>query len=340
MASTRSASASSNRGRGSRAAAKTSAAAGAAQHANEANLSQQPQGGTGTTAPAPTPQAQAPGAPAQQTNDANLRVPHVAHEALVRNIKGADASFKAAINLEIAVACAVFIDFGGTDLSAKKELMAVYADAGYDCKVGGEGKDYKTVSRRMGYAVQFYNSLEKDALKNVMGEARDDAAIQTLVAHIAGKYNFRSMNDVLLASGVTPPSRAPRTPGGDNGQQGGGSGGNANEQAGQSVFKTSATTNPTGVPQGQPSEGDKGVLAAMEQAAGQREQGRREQDDPSKWVKVMYEGATIVLPADMKTECLFQMGMKLVQAANEMHGATTIVAAALNEQFKELAAAH
>lgn len=334
-----------------------SAAAGAAQHANQANL--QPQGGTQSIVqkaadvqaqgnPNKLPETTAPAPAPTQTNDANLVMPHVQHSVLVSNLKAVNAGFKAAINLEIAIACAVFAEAGATDTKAKKELYSVYKDAGFDCEVGGEGKDYKTVNRRIGYAAQFFDSLEKDAIKTVMGEARDDAAIQTLTAHLSTKYNFRYISDVLEAAGVTPPSRQPRTTGGNDntggGTQGGSAGpapqggGTANEQ-GQSVFRTSATATPTGVP----TAGDQGVMAAMGEATQQREAAqqpapaRREFDDASKWVRHSFEGATLFVPVDMKTECLHELGIKLVQAAAHMRGAKIDVAT-LNAEFKEAVA--
>lgn len=319
-------------------ASRKTATAGAAQAANAGALAQ-----TQTSAPQPQgPVAAAPagstnGAP-PQTNDAALKMPHIQHAVLVNSIKAVTAGFKAAINLEVAVACAVFIDAGDTGTAAKKELYSVYKDAGYDCAVGGEGKDYKTVNRRIGYAATFYDSLEKDALKNVMGEARDEAAIQTLVAHIAGKYNFRTMSDVQEASGVVPASRQPRNTGNAGGSTPGGSA-SAPAQQGPQQPAGGAGVAPQGAG---PDAGDKGVMAALAQAGESRveAQARREFDDSSKWMKFTFEGATVIVPTDMKTECLADLGIKLMTAAKEMHGANTVIAAVLNETFKEAVAAH
>jgi hypothetical protein len=339
---------------------KSGAAAGAAQHANQQAMQTQ-------TAPVATP-APSPAQDLQQranaivaegntgnggngpkTDDANLVMPHIQHSVLVTSMKGAVAGFKAAINLEIAIACAVFVEAGDSGTKAKKELYSVYGEAGFDCKVGGEGKDYKTVNRRIGYAAQFFDSLPKDSLKTIMGEARDEAALQVLVAHIATKYNFRDMSDVQEAAGIAPAVRQPRNGGsqdgggnasGGNAPQGGSGGGGAAQGTGQSVFQTSATATPTGVPQ--PDAGDQGVMGAVAQAGAQREaaqQNRREFDDQSKWVRHTYEGATILLPVDFKVACLHELGIKLVQAAAHMRGDRMDVAT-LAAEFKEAVAAH
>lgn len=309
---------------------KATAAAGAAQTANTANL--QAQGTATTTAPAPAPAPQA-AVVAPQTNDANLVMPHVRHDVLVAEMKAVTAGFKAAINLEIAVACAVFIDFGGSGLAAKKELYAVYADAGYDCKVGGEGKDYKTVNRRIGIAAQFFDSLEKDSLKAVMGDARDVAAIQSLVTHIGTKYNFRTMSDVQDAAGIVRTPRQSGTGGGDQGGSGN-AGGSGGAPAGDSGGGARAQAS-------QPDDGDRAVMQSLAQTGEARvEASRREFDDQSKWIKLTFDGATLIVPKDMKTESLADLGIKLMTAAKEMHGAATVIGAVLNETFKEAVANH
>lgn len=329
-------------------------------------------------APAPTTETPAPAmkvsvapaapvsAPAPiQTNDANLKPIHISHEVLVNSIKSANAGFKAAVSLEIAVVCAVFIDVGDTGTNAKKELYSIYKDAGYDCEVGGKGADYKTVNRRINYATKFFESLPKDELKTVMGASRDDMAINTLMVHISGKYGLKSMSDVIAASGATPPSRQPRLAdstqprnqqGGSDNQQGGNTGGTGGGNAGpgpqgggtateqgQGVFHTSATATPTGVPQGQPSESDHAVMAAMQQAEAQRLSAPVNPSelrlDPAKWFSFTYEGATVFLPTDLKTECLIDLGLKLAEVGH--HTKTrTIDVTVLNEQFAKEAVAH
>lgn len=288
-------------------AARKSVARGAAQHANGESLK--------TLQQEPKNVSDKP-----QPNDVALHVPFVEHDVLVNSIRVSTAGFKAAINLEIAVACAVFIDQDGTGTQAKKELYSIYADAGYDCKVGGEGKDYKTVSRRIGYAAQFFDSL-KDGLRTVVGAARDEAAIQALVNHVATKYNFRSMSDVQEASGVVPAHRQKT-----NTDEGGGA-----VQVAQPVVQS---------PQGgaTPDINDKGVMAALQQTETERsaiKAGRREYDDPAKWMQFNYEGATLCVPVGMRTDCLADLGIKLMTAARDMHGAATVVPAVLNEVFKE-----
>lgn len=344
MASTRTAS--------TRASRKT-ADAGAAQAANAAGLEQ-----VSNPAPTPAPQATAPQASGTNaadnkdskptatapTNDANLVVPRVSHTLLVQAIKGVTNGFKAAICSELAVCIAVFHASESTSKDAKKELYSVFKDAGFDCEVGGGGKDYKTVNRRIGYAADFYNSLEKEPLTILLGEFKDEQAMKVLEGWLLTKYNFRSMSDVIEASGKTPPSRQPRNTGdGGSGGTQQPQGGAQEGQQGTQVFGSTGAANPvTAPPQGgaQPDAGDKGVMAAMQQASEQREgQQRRESDDTSRYVRHTYEGATIIVPVDYKVACLHELGVKLIQAAAHMRG-DKVDAATLTEQFKEAVANH
>lgn len=131
----------------------------------------------------------------------------VSHPILVDSITRAGSSFKTAINLEVAVSLIVYARFKGNNLKAKKEIYSVYKDAGYDCEVGGNGRDYKTVNRRAGYIEKFFeNVMDTNDIEEVIGDARDAEAVQQLVNHLTTEYNFRSMNDVLHAAGVEPPS--------------------------------------------------------------------------------------------------------------------------------------
>lgn len=266
----------------------------------------------------------------------SLVMPHVKHDVLVTAIKAATAGFKAALNLEIAVSCIVFIEAGDSGVRAKKELYSIYSDAGYDCKVGGEGKDYKTVSRRIGYAAQFYDFVEKNEagkLKGIMGEAHDDAAIQTIVAHLASAYNFRHMTDVQEAAGIVPASRQPRTASGGDGEGEGGNGG-----------ALPPAPPPTGGAPAAPDTGDKGVMDALAQAAVLAQQAvaapAEMTVDANKWAKCVYEGATLIVPVDMKPESLAELGIKLMHAANQMRGARIDVATLTAEFVGVLEAAH
>lgn len=135
--------------------------------------------------------------------------PRVSHVTLVSSIIAAAASFRSAINTEVAVCLSVFAQAKGTGTAAKKELYSIYKEAGYDCEVGGTGKDYKTVNRRMNYASKFFESLKEGDVEEMMGdENREQLALQSIVNHLTQKFNFRSMNDVLAAAGVETPTAA------------------------------------------------------------------------------------------------------------------------------------
>lgn len=305
-------------------------------------------------------------------------LPRVAHSLLVSSIMQAGASFKSAINMEVAVCLTVFANARAANLTAKKELYGIYKEAGYDCEVGGTGKDYKTVNRRIGYAAQFFGSLKEGTVEEWMGdETRDNAALQSVVNRLAVAYNFRSMNDVQAASGVVPvarqprqsPAKGPQAPDGGTGTQAGPqggqgpSGGSATQEPVKAVTATDQKTidaakvrfdkgdAPT-VRQAsvlakyginletakQPDTGDKGVLDALKVTGAARlaEQARREQDS-DKWIRVEFEGITVIVPTDAKRECIADLGIKLMTAANQMKG-DKVDAKLLAETFAAVAA--
>lgn len=293
---------------------------------------------------------------AAKLNDANLQSPRISHSVLVSSIVKASINRKAAITLEVAVVLSVFAAEKSSSKQAKKELYAVYKEAGYDCNVGGDGHDYKTINRRISYIADFFDSLKVEELNAIMGDTKGEEALTMLVNWLSNKYIFRSMNDVLLAAGKTPPSqtrteaaKGSGTEGDDKGQggnqqppqggQGPSGGGAAGEGQGQSVFQTSAAANPTGVPQSGPSEADKGVMAAMQQAGAERKQEQTVNDD-GKFMKFSFEGATLLIPADYKVECLTELSLKLQLAAHHMKGRDTVDKEVLEHEFSAAAVAH
>lgn len=351
---------------------RASAKTGAAQHANQENLKNEgsaPQPAPSAddlmsraaaiqaqveadrkagmpTAPAPAPTfQQGAGFVDTKLNDANLQSPRIGHAVLVSNIVKAGMDRKSAITLEVAVVLAVFCANGSSSKSAKKELYTIYKEAGYDCTVGGDGKDYNTVNRRINYVTKFFDSLKVEELNAIMGETKGEEALKMVCNWLSSKYIFRSMNDVLVAAGAPVPPQTHKPKGAEGGtdqggnaggNQGGGnqqppSGGGAAEGQGQSVFQTSATATPTGTPQ--PSEADKGVMAAMQQAGAQREQAAQDNS-----LRFTFEGATLLVPKDYKVECLHDLGMKLLNAAMHMKGADRVNVEALNAEFAAVAA--
>lgn len=269
--------------------------------------------------------------------------PRVAHSLLVSSIVAAGGQFKAAINLEVAVCLTVYAQFRGVNLAAKKELYSVYKEAGYDCEVGGSGKDYKTVNRRIGYAGQFYASLPEGAVEGFMGdETRDAAALQSIVNHLTVQHNFRSMNDVLTAAGVTPPSRQRSQRAATAPAPAAGPAPSPSPTPAPEPVRITATDQKTidaakkryekgdapterqlvtltkygiNLEATKPDAADKGVSAAMDEAA----RNRRETDS-DKFVRLPFEGATLILPVDMKPEMLGELGIKLMQVSHQMKG--------------------
>lgn len=299
--------------------------------------------------------------------------PRVAHTILVSSIMQAAGSFKAAIDLEVAVCLTVFAQYRNSSLPAKKELYAVYREAGYKCEVGGEGEDYKTVNRRVNYAASFFDSLPEGTVDTIMGEeTRDAAALMNVVSHLASKYSFRSMNDVLTAAGIVPPSRQVAAKKAlerdqEEGKEPGGGTPTPAPRPGPSQPPSPPephedTREPTATDakvieaakkRFEKGEGpterqaavlakynlsveadsdDKAVVKALEQAGASREA------DQANWHKLMYEGATLWLPVNMKPDVLGEMAIKLMTASHQMKG-KTIDIKVLDEAFA-MEAAH
>lgn len=281
--------------------------------------------------------------------------PRVARAVLVNSLVNAAGSFKQAINSEIAVCLAIFAQDKGVNVGSKKELYAVYKEAGYDCSVGGKGKDYKTVNRRINYAGQFYNSLKKGTVENFMGDETTDAvALASIVNHLTVEYNFRSMNDVLAAAGVstkraarkttsnattTVPAPAPQKPELPEADKKVVEAAQARVDAGKAPLKGQAkvlekhslTLTMTPEPGQGPSAADEAVMAAMAKEGAAQVQRRLEDGD--KWVKLQFEGATVIVPKDMKPEALGDLGIKLMGLANHMKDKLDVKA--LEDAFKQ-----
>lgn len=280
--------------------------------------------------------------------------PRVSHSLLVSSIVQASGTFKSAINLEVAVCVAVFAEFRTVNLAAKKELLSVYREAGYKCEVGGGGADYKTVNRRMGYAAEFFNSLEPGTVEEWMGdETQDSAALQSVVNRLTVEYNFRSMSDVLLAAGKTPPAKqvkqqtakkaatppepvvpAKRVTASDQKVI---DAAKARFEKGNAPTKLQSVTlakHGINLEEKKPSEADIGVMNEM----GRVSKDRRETDKAS-WLRLNFQGATLCVPRDMKSQVLGDLGIKLMAVANQMKG-DKIDAKVLTEAFSETFLTH
>ena len=276
--------------------------------------------------------------------------PRVSHSLLVSSIVQASGTFKSAINLEVAVCVAVFAEFHGVNLAAKKELLSVYREAGYKCEVGGIGSDYKTVSRRMGYAAEFFNSLDEGTVESWMGdEARDGAALQSVVNHLTVEHNFRSMSDVLLAAGKTPPVQKPRKEVESRAKAEAVPEPKKITASDQKVIDAATARKGKGnVPTAlqevtlkkhgikledrKPTEEDIGVMNEMSAVS----KDRKNIDDRNS-INISFDGATLCLPISMAPSALADLGIKLMTAANQMRGGK-IDAKTLAEAFVETTA--
>lgn len=104
--------------------------------------------------------------------------------ACVKALSGAFALSSKALQSELAVALFVFHTMGGATLDAKRELRAVYADAGRPC-LNHEDPAYQTVIRRINRAAALFDKLGSRRVAKAVNDLAPAAAIRALVGLLA-----------------------------------------------------------------------------------------------------------------------------------------------------------
>lgn len=115
---------------------------------------------------------------------------------------------RTAIQLELAVGLCVAHDMAEDPAHGRVALVQVYAAAGYDC-LTPDGRDYKTINRRVNNAFLLFDKIGNAAIKRaVRGTAghRRVEAVQALLAPL----QLYTMDDVLAYCGR--PRTAPSKP--------------------------------------------------------------------------------------------------------------------------------
>lgn len=137
-------------------------------------------------------------APRSDEAKADKRFNQISDGSCVNQLMKAHGFDKAALNLECAVAIAVFMySESGADVPTKKHVMSLYEQAGYDTEPDGE--DYKTINRRVNVFAKLYDFEGISKWRNIVVEegATEEGAIEALKNFLTQEYAFRGINDIL-----------------------------------------------------------------------------------------------------------------------------------------------
>lgn len=129
--------------------------------------------------------------------------------ACVKALAGAFALSSKALQSELAVSLFVFHALGGATLDAKRELRAVYSDAGRPCQEHTDPA-YQTVMRRIGRAAALFDKLGARRVARAVDKLTPAGAIRALVDMLA-PLGLDTMDAVGVYVGQMAPS-APREP--------------------------------------------------------------------------------------------------------------------------------
>ena len=160
-------------------------------------------------------------AAAQAAPETTARKPRVARtpkaptaeSVWVETLVGASGFHRDAFNIEVAVGLAVYLqkaDAEKVTLDAKRELMAVYASAGYACE-SPVGEDYKTVNRRVNVTADLFVKLGGRAtLLDHLTEGMAPAEQVSKLLELVKSLGFNGPNDVLAYCGRPVATKRPR----------------------------------------------------------------------------------------------------------------------------------
>lgn len=130
--------------------------------------------------------------------------------ACVKALSGAFALSSKALQAELAVSLFVFHTVGGATLDARRELRAVYSDAGRPC-LNHEDPAYQTVMRRIGRSAALFEKIGARRVGKTVGNLAPAAAIAALVDFLA-PLRLSTMDAVGDYVGAAPPTAAPPAP--------------------------------------------------------------------------------------------------------------------------------
>ena len=90
--------------------------------------------------------------------------PTLSAQTCVEMIQHSDLTRRDALRVEIAVGLGLFYQSGRVTKDSKDMLTQVYAESGYDCLLT-DGKDYKTINRRVNNSAILFERLGYNLLK-------------------------------------------------------------------------------------------------------------------------------------------------------------------------------
>lgn len=254
--------------------------------------------------PAPAPTATPPKAALKQA---------ISDKSCITALEKAMGFGKSALHLEIAVALSIFCySDNGADREAKRHLMEIYKEAGFDINPNGE--DYKTVNRRINASAAFFDKEGPETFLGAMEGMRDGKAIEALKNHLTMEYNFNGINALLAAAGKpvkqynTPERQAAAAEAAKEADK---------SAAGQPTRQPESTQAQAPTPQDQATAtaiGERVEAARGEQAQGQA---RRINDAPNS-VLLATEHLHLAIPRDITREELQEMALKIMAFAADM----------------------
>jgi hypothetical protein len=106
---------------------------------------------------------------------------------------------RTAIQLELAVGLCVAHDLVDDPALGRVTLVQVYAAAGYDC-LKPDGRDYKTINRRVNNAFLLFDKIGADGVKKAIGRAAGHRRVEAVQALLDPLQLF-TMDDVLAYCG-------------------------------------------------------------------------------------------------------------------------------------------
>ena len=127
-------------------------------------------------------------------------LPTVSSSSCVKALEKAMGFGRQALYLEVAVSLAVFASSStGADRATKRVVEDIYAQAGYD--TGIDGKDYKTVRRRIDAGAALYEKLGEEAIFKMASGLRESKAIEAIAKNMLDNYKFTGINAVFEFAG-------------------------------------------------------------------------------------------------------------------------------------------
>jgi hypothetical protein len=246
---------------------------------------------------------------AEASKPAKAEYKPVTEKAMIDAISDAGAWSKQALEMELATGLALFAANGGVSLESKRQLQAIYVQAGYKADAISS-EHYKTVRRRIDASAGLYEHIGHDEIVSWIGRAKDRNAIQKIVSNLE-EYNLDSIQSVFALIGKKPAAK-PKA----NAQAIG-------SQKSSEAPQSSETQQPMGLPTVSLPEGSKEALPETAKiigaavAEGRTARGRRATDIEGA-ATIKTEHVSILIAPDAPREELMEISMKLLEYINTM----------------------